>query len=166
MSTGRKAFVILTILTVFLTSLTGLILILLSIRTLRVYGHSMEPTLKYGQIVVVDKSFIFRRGVSRGDIVSYERSAKDGTLIIGRIVALPDEKVSLLNGSVYINGKMLEEPYAKGATLGGTAIVENKEYIVPKDEYLILGDNRQKSWDSRSFGFVQKQELRGIALFI
>lgn len=115
----------------------------------------MMPTLKDGQRVTVDRSAFTRDEPRRGDIVLFEHG---GVSRVSRVVGLPGESIRIEGGSVYVNGNRLEEPYLAPGTRTGSAtnIVQ-----VPDDSYFLLGDNRERSNDSRAIGPIPRAEIVG-----
>ncbi|NEO19773.1 MULTISPECIES: signal peptidase I [unclassified Moorena] len=126
---------------------------------------SMLPTLQINDRLIIDKiSYRFFQDPQRGEIVVFapterlkEQNFKDA--FIKRIIGLPGDKVLVKNGRVYINDKEIEEKY----------IVEAPQYdfgpeTVPPDEYLVLGDNRNNSYDSHHWGFVPRDKIIGRAV--
>lgn len=119
-----------------------------------VSGQAMAPTLQSRDYIFIQK---IDRDFQRGDIVTYEAPYKQGSFFVGRIVALPGEEVSFSEyGEVQINSELLPEPYIQGATQASSTA-----YTVAGDEYFIMGDNRARSSDSRFFGSVPEQLIRG-----
>ncbi|MEM8779898.1 MAG: signal peptidase I, partial [Cyanobacteria bacterium P01_G01_bin.49] len=121
-------------------------------------SSSMEPTLEINDRLIIEKlSYHFREPV-RGDVVVFNPTealeAQDfHDAFIKRIIGLPGEKIEVKNGKVYIDGDEIAEKY----------IAENPEYdygpvVVPQEEYLVLGDNRNNSYDSHYWGFVPKDK--------
>lgn len=132
-----------------------------ALQNTRVDGHSMEPTLHDGQYLMVNK-LAYRLGQpARGDIVVFPSPQDGGRALIKRVIGLPGEEIYISDGQVYINGARLMEPYlADTRSLGDWGPTVLKE-----GEYLVLGDNRNNSNDSRNFGPVQKEALIGKAWF-
>lgn len=108
----------------------------------RVRGWSMYPTLRPGDLVAT-RAVHGRAGLRRGDLVVLD--APGGGRVVKRIVGLPGEQVRVTPGGVWIDGQPLAEPFV---TLpgGGT-----RSFQVPQDGYLVLGDNRRHSTDSRAW---------------
>ena len=135
-----------------------------------VSGDSMEPSLHTNDYLVVDT----KKTPERGDIIivdktpNYLKDTDKTVWLIKRVVGLPGEKVSLVDGYVYINDVKLDEPYVIAQGVTGPAAESNPwtEFIVPEGEYLFLGDNRigTNSKDSRYSDYLtcKKDELLGV----
>jgi signal peptidase I len=125
----------------------------------RVEGQSMEPNLYSDQRLVVEKLSYRFHGPQRFDIVVLKMPSQGEELLIKRVVGLPGETVEIKNGHVYINGEPLEEPYIEEMTQPG----RHGKVTVPPLHVFVLGDNRDRSNDSRSFGPVAIDNLVGRA---
>lgn len=123
-------------------------------------GASMEPNFHTSERVIVDRLTMLLGGPSRGDVVVLESPRSDDDLLIKRVIGLPNEYVVLRNGRVYINGELLDEPYIDEFCTQRSC---NGEWLLGSDEYFVLGDNRQNSMDSHSFGPVKRSTITGIA---
>ncbi|MGK7957697.1 MAG: signal peptidase I [Crocosphaera sp.] len=126
-------------------------------------SSSMEPTLEINDRLIIEKlSYHFREPV-RGDVVVFNPTealkAQDfHDAFIKRIIGLPGETVEVKGGKVYVDGEEITEKY----------IAEDPNYdygpvVVPEGEYLVLGDNRNNSYDSHYWGFVPKDKIIGKA---
>lgn len=136
-----------------------------------VAGNSMDPTLKDGQIVLVSKFSYRISKISRNDIVVLKHHGKS---YVKRVVGLPGEKIEYMEGILYIN----DEPY-KETYLGDDVVTYNFMFVdvcspadcpdgkIPEGKYLVMGDNRPESIDSRdmSFGLVDKSDIKGKVFF-
>lgn len=124
----------------------------------RVQQTSMYPTVKPNDIILSSSLYRFKKDFKRGDIVVF-KSPSENKMLIKRIVGLPGEKVEIYDGSIYIDGKLLEEMYFKEKpyTLSPTS-----EFEVQADELFVLGDNRSPdgSVDSRTFGPIKIKNIR------
>ncbi len=132
---------------------------------IRVDGSSMVPTLNNGQFVMINRLAYnlgdFTTGeVKRGDVVVFHYPRDPEQEYIKRIIGLPGETVEITSGHVYVNGQQMIEPYI-------AADARNEgEWAVPAGHIFVLGDNRNNSQDSRSFGYVTMENVIGRALFI
>ena len=121
----------------------------------RVNGTSMAPTLKGNEIMLLNRL----AKIERYDIVVVKLDEQDDNMI-KRIIGLPGETVEIKNNKVYINDKELDDKFANGVTY-------NIDKVTLKDnEYFILGDNRIVSLDSRVFGTIKEDEIKGTASFV
>lgn len=125
-----------------------------------VYGRSMEPNLHERQRLIVDKfTYRFFHAPRRSDIVVIKLPDME-ELLVKRIVGLPYETIAIENGIVYINGEALPEPFPHGTYL---------QNIPPRPlgplEYFVLGDNRGNSNDSRVFGPIMRDDIKGRVWF-
>ncbi len=125
---------------------------------MKIFGNSMSTTLFDGDVVLVRKSDTLKRG----DICVF---SLNGTTLCKRVVGVGGDEISIdENGSVYVNGTLLNEPYLSGKSLGTSTV----EYpvTVPENSYFVLGDNRRTSIDSRStaVGCVERSQIEGKIL--
>lgn len=126
---------------------------------LRTYGHSMTPTLNDGDIIISLKSSDF----SKGDLIAFYSNNK---LLVKRIIAGPGDWVTVeKDGSVFVNGEHLSEPYVKEPAFGNTNI--DFPYQVPDSSWFVMGDHRSTSIDSRntSVGCVYEEQVVGKVIF-
>ena len=122
---------------------------------LRIYGNSMTPTLSEGNIVATVKTTEFQPG----DVIAFYYNNK---LLVKRVIAGPGDWVDLADdGTVYVNGKELEEPYLEEKALGETNI--DYPYQVPEDRWFVMGDHRSVSLDSRTkaIGPIAEEQIVG-----
>lgn len=129
----------------------------------RVSGHSMEATLHDGDNLIVDKFSYRFRDPERFDIIVFPYKYQENTYYIKRVIGLPGETVQIIDGYVYINNKQLKESY--GLEEMRSAGIAEKPIKLGKDEYFVLGDNRNESSDSRdpSVGVLKREDLLGRA---
>ena len=127
-----------------------------------VSGRSMEPTLQTGDIMIVNK-IANNLGIDykRGDIVIVN-SPIDDKLYIKRVIGLPNDKIFIKDGSFYINDHKLNENYLKDNTITKETTFINS-WNLESDEYFLVGDNREKSNDSRKFGPIKRSDFVGKA---
>ena len=125
-----------------------------------VQGQSMEPSLSEDERVIVDLVTYRLRVPQRGEIIILDPPSGDaGPPLIKRIIGLPGDMVAIRSGAVYVNGDLLDEPYLDQLTFG-----EKPAQLVPEEHVFVLGDNREASNDSRYFGMVPYESLRGRAI--
>lgn|SRR3989344_3533769 len=145
-----------------------LFIYLLIMQPHKIKGDSMQPNYPDGEYLLTDK-ISYRFGEpKRGDVVVFEAPGTNGDEYIKRIIGLPGESVKVESGKVYVNGKSLNEMYLTPTlyTSSGAFLTEGKEVTVPTDNYIVFGDNRLASSDSRAWGLVSKDKLKGKAFFI
>ncbi len=126
--------------------------------TEEVSGRSMEPTLPFGSTVFLDTLEYRLNAPDRFDCVIFDR---DGTVMIKRVIGLPGETVQIMDGSVYIDGHLLDLSWTDELILSaGTAA---NGVLLGTDEYFVIGDNINGSDDSRSetFGPVREASILG-----
>ena len=136
-----------------------IVLVVVLIRTfiitpVRVDGDSMKNTLKNGDILLLYKL----GSINRLDIIVLDEE-KDNEKIIKRVIGLPGETVAIKKGKIYINDKVIDDEYAYGETS------DYDKITLEDDEYFILGDNRLISKDSRYFGPIKENEIKGKIVF-
>lgn len=129
-----------------------------------VASPSMEPTLKTGTLLVLDKLTLLVRPPRRGDVLSFRSPVADHDLL-KRVIALPGETVEMMEKAVFINGKELDEPYVvhsrAGEKLEGDSLAP---LVVPAKSYFVLGDNRDESSDSSVWKDSEGKPLRFLRL--
>jgi signal peptidase I len=127
---------------------------------IRVDGSSMEPTLHGGEYVLVNK-LSYRLGQPEyGDVIVFYYPRDPQQEYIKRVIGLPGDKVEISDGNVYVNDKLLEEPYIAAAP------VYPGSWFVPDSSLFVLGDNRNNSSDSHSWGAVPISYVVGKAIFV
>ncbi len=134
---------------------------LLSAQFIRVRGRSMEPAISENAWVVVYRTGFRKRGLRRFDIVRLEDPRKANHWILKRIVGLPGEEVALEAGELFIDREHVAEPHAYCPDPSPGLSKEITEWWPRDDEFVVLGDNRAASTDSRKFGVVNRRSIRG-----
>lgn len=123
-----------------------------------VRGSSMEPGIHDRDRILVDQmSYVFA-DVSRGDVVVLQYPLDPSLDYIKRVVGLPGDEIVIARGQVFINGVVLTEPYVAAASIEPWTAMKT---TVRVGHYFVLGDNRRRSSDSREFGQVPAEYLRG-----
>jgi signal peptidase I len=139
------------------------------VQAFKMPAGSMEDTLLIGDHFLV-KQFAYRQeSPARGDIVVFPFPRGPSQLFIQRVVGLPGERVEVRNHRVYLNGEPLSEPYLK---LDERVVLHPTRYsnwgpeVVPPGGLFVLGDNRDNSADSRDWGFLDSETVKGQAFLI
>lgn len=147
---------------VVLTLLLGLTLIVLLYQPVQVEGTSMLPLLQNHERIVVNKIVYHVESIHRGDIIVFRYPLDPAESFIKRVIGLPGDWISIKDGRVYVNGKLLKEPYIKPAYLGHETCAP---VYVAANHYYVLGDHRDFSNDSRDWGTVPRSDIYGKAVF-
>ena len=121
-----------------------------------VIGPSMNNTLKSGDITIVNKLVFRLRNIKRNEIVSLK---KDDKIMVKRIIGLPGEHIEYKDNILYVDGKKISD--SRSSSTKDFKLESIGYDTIPKDMYLVLGDNRTNSSDSREFGLVKKDEIIG-----
>lgn len=139
-------------------------------------GDSMDPTLKDGQHVMVNILGYKVGNIKKGNVIVFHANKSDD--YVKRVIGVPGDNVTYKKDQLYVNGKKVNEPYLdynekhkQGEYITGS--FETKDLlnanpnsnVIPKNKYLVLGDNREVSKDSRAFGLIDKQQIVGKVSF-
>jgi len=139
------------------------------VQAFRIPSASMVPTLEQGDRVLVNKLSYDAHGLNRGDVVVFSRPESiaagpdDPKDLIKRVIGLSGEEISTRDGRVYVDGRLLEEPYLAEGTM--TYGIE-EPLKIPDGRILVLGDNRGDSTDGRVFGPIDPDTIVGRAFMI
>jgi signal peptidase I len=142
------------------------------VRLFKINSDSMKPNILVSDRIVVDMTYDVSSEATRGDVVTFE-SPKSGETYIKRVIALPDERITIYKGTVYINGQPLNEPWELAFDPNVSLRAElyakyavGDEYIVSDGHVFLLGDNRDHSMDSRHWGAIDVNKIKGKVLYI
>lgn len=126
---------------------------------IRVESISMQPTLYPGDYVIVNKlAYRFKGTPNRGDVIVFRYPPNPEAIpYIKRVIGLPGDQIHIADGKVYVNGQAVVEPYLVVTTNRGG------DWTVPAGQIFVMGDNRNNSSDSRSWGFVPLENIIGRA---
>ncbi len=134
------------------------------VRPFIVSGNSMDPDIKDKQYLIIDELSYRFREPERGDVIVFKAPPEPSKYYIKRIIGLPGDTVDIKGSVVTITNTQ----HPKGFTLSEDFIThkssDNVHITVPQGEYYVLGDNRSGSYDSRSWGALPKENIRGRAL--
>ena len=148
-----------TVYTLLAVAAAAILVATLWMPVLHIYGSSRVPTLNEGEVVGSWKGGSF----DRGDVVAFYYNNK---LLVKRVIAGPGSWVDIKeDGTVYVDGELLEEDYVKEKAFGECNI--NMPYQVPDERYFVMGDHRATSVDSRNtaIGCVAKEDIAGKLIF-
>lgn len=120
-----------------------------------VNGLSMYPTFNNGDYLIVDQLSKRFEMPKRGSIIIIKFPENHSRFLIKRLIGLPQEKIVINDGILFVDGKQIEEPYIKHKKIEGFQIT------LKEDEYFVMGDNRAGSSDSRIWGPIKKEEIVG-----
>ena len=142
----------------------------------KIPSGSMQDTLEIGDYIMVnryvyspastalERAILPVRDVKRGDVIVFKFPSEPETDYIKRVIGLPGETVEVKTGYVFVNGQRLDEPY-----VNATYRSRSNDYpaaTVPANSYFVMGDHRDRSSDSRIWGFVPRELIKGRALLI
>ena len=148
--------------TIYVLTIVAAVAVLIAtlvLPVLQIEGTSMEPTLVNGDVVLLTKTTSF----DRGELCGFSWNNK---LLIKRIIGIPGDWIEMdTDGTVYLNGEKLDEPYAQQLAVGECDL--EFPYQVPQEQYFVLGDMRESSIDSRNtlIGCVEKDQIVGKVFF-
>jgi signal peptidase I len=126
----------------------------------RIEGHSMMPTLKEGEYIIINKLAYYLDEPQRGDVIVLRFPNDRERDFIKRVIGVPGDRIEVNGGEVRVNGALLNEPY-----ISAPPIYEDS-WIVPEGKYFVLGDNRNNSSDSHNWSFLPREDIVGKAWLI
>lgn len=156
----------------FIIDFVKLIVVIIIILFLMIYvvsitqvvGSSMSSTLENGDVLILNKFKYRFTDIKRGDIISLEYA--DTKYLIKRVIGLPGDNISIKNNNLYLNDELYVENYLDEGLVYDDFDLSTLGYeTIPDDMYLVLGDNREDSLDSREIGLISKDEVIGKVSF-
>ena len=142
-------------------------------RAYKIPSSGMESALLVGDYFIADMGIYKKEKPKRGDIIVFEFPKDPSKEFVKRVIGLDGEKVEIIKNKIHINGQLIVDPwghYKDEIQLGGTTIPSPGDrfgpVVVPRDSLFVLGDNRDNSQDSRYWGFVVLNRIKGKALYI
>lgn len=156
---GARRVLIETIQTIVLALVLFFAINVVSARV-RVEYSSMEPNFHDGDYIIVNRLAYKWGAPERGDVVVFPYPNNPEEDYIKRVIGLPGDRVAVYSGVLYINGQPVDEPY-----LSETMREDYSEHVVPDGSVIVMGDNRNASSDSRSWGPLPISDVIGKAIF-
>ena len=159
----RKSSLFLWLRDLVIATIASVVMITFLYQPVRVEGTSMLPRLEDSDRLFINK-FVYRfEAIDRGDVVVFRYPRDIEKSYIKRVIALPGDRLRIDRGRVYVNGKVVHEPYVPPEYRDTRSVAE---MIVPADSYYMMGDHRSISNDSRDFGPVDRDLIYGKAVFV
>jgi signal peptidase I len=147
----------------FVASLASVLIIVFLYQPVRVEGTSMLPRLEDHDRLFINK-FVYRfSAIERGDVVVFHYPRDPEKSYIKRVIGLPGDKLHIVRGQVFLNGRPLRELYVPEVYQDDKSYPET---VIPEDSYFMMGDHRSISSDSREFGPVERNLIYGKAVFV
>jgi signal peptidase I len=142
--------------------------------TLLIGDHLLVEKITYGPVIPkmigmkkeIHLKFLGIREIKRNDIIIFKPPNETERDFIKRCIALPGDEVHIKNNAVYVNGQKLDEPFTKGFTNYDGFGEKKMEGIVPAGNVIAFGDNRENSSDSRAFGYLPVERIKGRAFIL
>lgn len=133
----------------------------------KVDGNSMYPNFHNLEYILTDKISYRRSNPQRGDVIIFHAPPPNDADFIKRIIGLPGETIMVKGGQVFINNQLLPEIYLPMSlqTTEKSFLREGVPYAIPQNYYMVFGDNRNFSSDSREWGPASRQAIVGKAMF-
>jgi signal peptidase I len=171
METFKKIynFTLDTMQTILLAASIFLVIYIFLFRPFQVSGESMFPTYKDKEYLMTSLIALKFSDPKKGDVIVFHSPTDSEKDFIKRVMATPGDTIYIKDGFVYVNGNKVDEGEYLGEgvrTYGGNFLKENVPVSVPDDRYIVMGDNRPFSSDSREWGFLSKDKIIGDALFV
>jgi len=143
----------------------AIVLIVFIYQPVKVEGTSMMPGLTNQERIFINKYEykLSSDAIRRGDLVVFHFPLDPSQSYIKRVIALPGDTVEIVAGQVMVNGRKLDEPYVPDDYRDQISL---RPEAVPSGHYFVLGDHRNSSSDSRMWGFVERREIYGKAVFV
>ena len=132
-----------------------------TVQNFMIDGPSMQPSLMNNQYVLVNKVAYLFHAPERGDVIVFHWPVDTNKDLIKRVIGVPGDVIVIDSKTVRVNGVLLNEPY-----IMTPANPTGNTWVVPSNEYFVMGDNRLVSDDSRDWGFVPKSYIVGKAVFV
>ncbi len=140
--------------------------------TLLIGDHLLVSKFNYGiRLPIIGKTIVKFKDPQRGDVIVFVCPVDRSKDFIKRVIGLPGDRIEIIDKKVYINGKPYPDPHAyhNDPRILPRDVSPRDNFgpiVVPPHKYFVMGDNRDSSWDSRFWGFVDRNDILGKALII
>lgn len=169
----KPGFIIFPVILLMAGIVTLLLLFVFVFQPVKISGQAMNPNFTHGEYYLVNKITPKVMGLKHSDVVMFKAPPAaqcpvgTGCTFISRVIAVPGDTITINNDQVWRNDQLLEENYIRvNQTQAGKNLLEEGEtYHVPSDQYVVLGDNRSHSADSRRFGPITQENIVGTLAF-
>jgi len=165
---------------IIIAVILALIIRTLVVQAFKIPSASMEDTMLIGdhllvnkfiyglRVPFVDDRFLKIRDPQRGDVIVFEYPEDPSKDFIKRVIGTPGDTIQVINKKVYVNGKLYVNPHEVHKESDMIPEVQNprdntQPIKVPENAYFVMGDNRDRSYDSRFWGFVKNDKIKGLA---
>lgn len=135
---------------------------ILGFLTYRIPSSAMQPTLMPGDFIIASTYAYSNTDPRFGDVITFRYPPNPQQVNINRIIGLPGDRIEIRGHHLFRNGDVVNEPYTQHSTEFET----NGSWIVPASHYLVLGDNRHNSADSRVWGFLPRGLIEAKATYV
>ena len=155
--------------TILLAASVFLVIYIFILRPFQVSGDSMHATYKNKEYVLTNLIGLRFSSPIRGDVIVFRAPLDNDKDFIKRIIGEAGDTILVKDGFVYVNGVKLDESAYLASdvrTYGGKFMQDGAAVVVPEENYLVMGDNRPYSSDSREWGFLKKSEIIGRSFFV
>lgn len=143
-----------------LTVVAVLVFIMYIATLQQIVGSSMSPTYESREVVILNKLHYKLFKIKRFDVISFEHDSTK--YLIKRVIGLPGDTVEYKDNVLYVNGEEIEEEYlTENIKTENFSLASLGYEKIPEDMYLVLGDNREDSLDSREIGLISKKDILG-----
>ncbi|HVF69022.1 MAG TPA: signal peptidase I [Xanthomonadales bacterium] len=162
-------FILDTMQTILLAASIFLVVYIFLFRPFQVSGESMFPTYENKEYILTSLIHLRFQELKKGDVIVFKSPTDPDKDYIKRVMATEGDSIYLKEGFVYVNDQQVDESTyidSEMRTYGGSFLKEGTAVTVPKDDYIVMGDNRPFSSDSREWGFLSKTKVIGKSLFV
>lgn len=140
------------------------------LQTLQIGDHLLVSKFAYGVKIPFTHTLIYKReGPQRGDIIVFEFPEDTSKDFIKRVIGVPGDLIEIKEKELFVNGVLQNEAYIQHTDLTHNQIMRRDNFgpiMVPEDKYFTMGDNRDESYDSRFWGFVDREKIEGKAFIL